>query len=323
MSRNRIKADCPADWPRETRAVYEGLRTYRIVGASACVTAIMRALQALAAHVAARDTDNVVRQVREAGTRFCALKPSTAAYVNAVRWLLTGLDADSDARESADLISVRVGRYAAYSRESVECIVDTACSLLPARGRILVHDYSSTVLAITDEAGRRGRVLTVFVTAGEPMGQGPKVAYAMASAGHRVVYLPDAGIGRVMAELDLIFTGVETLFRDGDLANSVGTYPLALTARDANVPVYGVTERIKIHPTMVTASVDELNALVLHPWPDADQVLPAGTDVRREVLDLTPARLIAGYVTEEGVLDPSRVPGALDRLYEKLAGAGA
>ncbi|MGI8552427.1 MAG: hypothetical protein ACR2PL_16805 [Dehalococcoidia bacterium] len=300
--------------------MYEDLRTYRIVGASACVTAIMRALRAVALQPGGRDrAGTVYRRVAEVGACFCALKPNTAAYGNAVRWLLSGLDAGTDDHTVAAAISERVERYADYRRESVARIIDWARLLLPAGSHILIHDYSSTVLAVVDDAGKHGHILTVFVTAGEPVDHGPKVAQAVAQAGHRVVYLPDTGIGRVMGEIDIVLSGVETLFRQGDLANTVGTYPIALTAREANVPVYGVTERMKIHPTAPTTTVHELNAHVLHPWPRENQVLPAGTDVRDQILDLTPARLVTGYVTEDGILPPSDLSGALDRLFESLA----
>ncbi|MGH2442665.1 MAG: hypothetical protein ACRDFX_05840, partial [Chloroflexota bacterium] len=307
------------DWPEETRRAYEDLRTYRIVGASACVVAIMGALQAVAQQTPPGGKGAVLRRVSQTGEHFCALKPNTAAYVNAVRWLLIGIEDGADDRTAAAVISGRVQEYAAYHRESMGRIAARARELLPAGSHVLVHDYSSSVLAAVTDASRQGRILTVFVTAGEPLGQGPKLARAIAASGHRIVYLPDAGIGRVMGEIDIVLSGVETLFRGGDLANTVGTYPIALAARDANIPVYGVTERIKIHPTAVTATACELHAQVLHPWPPSRVALPAGADIRNQVLDLTPARLITGYVTEEGVLPPAGVGEALDRLFEDLA----
>ncbi len=323
MSRRAIDVQPPARWPRATQDVYEGLQTYRIVGASACVTAILGALHALAQDIASQHRGNVYGELVDAGARFCALKPSTAAYANAVQWLLTGLNQDVDANEAASQVADRVNRYTTYSRRSLERIVDEACRLLPAMGHVLIHDYSSTVLAILEEAARRGNVMTVCVTAGAPVDQGPKVAHAVARAGHRPVYLPDTGIGRVMAEVDIVLSGVETLFLNGDLANTVGTYPLALVARDVRIPIYGVTERIKIHPTTDTVRAGELSARVLHAWPSDSSNLPAGTEVRREVLDLTPAALITGYVTEEGIIAPSQVRAALERFYAELASAAA
>jgi translation initiation factor 2B subunit (eIF-2B alpha/beta/delta family) len=310
-------------WPPATREVYAGLQTYRIVGASACLTAILGGLNALAQDVASRHRGNVYRELVAAGSLFCSLKPNTAAYANAVQWLLIGLNQDMDAKEVASQVADRVNTYAAYSRRSLNRIVDESCRILPARGHVLIHDYSSTVLAIIEEAARRDNLLTVYVTAGAPVDQGPRVAQGVARAGHRLVYLPDTGIGRVMTEVEIVFSGVETLFRNGDLANTVGTYPMALVARDVRIPIYGVTERIKIHPTTERVTAGDLSARVLHAWPSDLSNLPTGTEVRREVLDLTPAELITGYVTEEGVIPPSHVRSALERFYAELAGATA
>jgi len=174
-------------WPAVTREVYVGLQTYRIVGASACVTAIMQALQALAEHFVARADVAAWRELEDAGARFCALRPDTAAYVNAVRWLLAGLGERSAPADIASTVARRVEAYSAYSRESLARIVDEACRLLSVRRSLLIHDYSSTVLAVIAEAGRRHLGLHVYVTTGSPVDQGPRVARLAADAGHPLV----------------------------------------------------------------------------------------------------------------------------------------
>ncbi len=310
----------PLTWPEEAQDVYDGLQTYRIVGASACVVAIMSALQAIAEYSDSPAPGSAYEQIADAGALFCALKPSTAAYANAIQWILADLDTKADGQVIRSHIQGRVRSYARYRKESLERIIDEARPILPKNGHVLIHDYSSTVLAVMDTAGRDGTPLTVFVTAGEPVGQGAKVAQALSNAGHRIVYLPDAGVGRVMDRVDLVLSGVETLFRNGDLANTVGTYPIALVARAADVPLYAATECMKIHPGAFAATVEDLTACVLHPWPPHDHALPAGTDVRREVLDLTPAALITGYITELGILRPSEVAGAFRQFSGNLAG---
>jgi translation initiation factor 2B subunit (eIF-2B alpha/beta/delta family) len=278
----------------------------------------MRALQALSEHLATKGDGSAYGALRDGGARFCALKPDTAAYVNAVHWLLAGLDERSAPADIAATVARRVEAYTAHRRLSLDRIRDQACRLLPVRGNVLIHDYSSTVLAVIAEAGRRDLGLRVYVTAGAPVDQGPRVARLAAEAGHRVVYLPDSGVGRVMGEVDIVLSGVETLFRNGDLANTVGTYPIALVARENRVPLYGVTERIKIHPGAAEMAVADLHAEVLHPWPQPGTELPPGTEIRRQVLDLTPAHLVTGYVTEEGMINPSGVGAALDRLYAEI-----
>lgn len=225
--------------------------------------AIMRALQAIAGAAGADSKVAPYRAIVDSGARFCALKPDTAAYVNAVRWTLANLNEQSTVEDINSTVARRVEAYSKYRQVSLARIVNEACGLLRPASRILIHDYSSTVMAVISEAGRRNLELSVYVTAGEPVNQGSKVAKQAAGAGHKVVYLPDAAIGRVMDELDLVLIGVETLFSNGDLANTIGTYPLALAAGRKGVPVYGVTERMKIQPTAAGVSANDLRARVL------------------------------------------------------------
>ena len=176
-------------------------------------------------------------------------------------------------------------------------------------------------MAVLAEAGLRGKSLSVFVTTGQPVDQGLRVAQAAAAHHHQVTYLPDTAIGRVIAGIDAVLSGVETLFQNGDCANTVGTYPLALVAQDAGVPFYGVTECLKIHPTATTVTVSALTAEVLHGWPAPGIELPPGTRALREVLDLTPARLVTGYVTDYGIVAPDAVAIALGQLASHMARA--
>jgi translation initiation factor 2B subunit (eIF-2B alpha/beta/delta family) len=80
------------------------------------------------------------------------------------------------------------------------------------------------------------------------------------------------------------------------------------------VPVYGATECLKIHPSKQTASLNELTAQLLKPWPADAGALPFGTEIDSHVLDLTPAALLTGLITEQGILAPSETESALARL---------
>jgi translation initiation factor 2B subunit (eIF-2B alpha/beta/delta family) len=304
----------PSSWPAETRRVYLGLKSYEIVGASTCAAAIVGALEALA------DADGegeLLADLREAGDAFRALKPSTAAYANVVDWLLRDAE-DLTAAEIRTAVARRAQAFAAYRSFSRTAIADAGCSLLSQGTAVLIHDYSSTVLAILEEAGRRGLTLKALVTAGEPVGKGAHVARLAADAGHAVTFAPDSSVARLVQRADLFLTGVETLFGDGDLANTVGTYPISLLAREHGVPVYGATECLKIHPSQQTASLAELTAELLKPWPAVAEELPPGTEIDLHVLDLTPAALITGLVTEQGILAPSETEAALARLRVDL-----
>jgi ribose 1,5-bisphosphate isomerase len=302
----RSGVEARTDWPDLTREVYDQIRTYRIVGASACVDAMTDALEALAGAV--RECGGDVRAaVSDAGAAFRALKPNTAMYENVVRWLAGG-----------DEVSERAEALRDYRHRARQRIAADGAALVVDHGGALVHDYSSSVIAILREAGRTASV-DVVVTAGEPIGQGPRVAREVLAAGHRVTFVPDGSIARHVRRAGLVLTGVETIFGDGSLANTVGTYPISLVARELDVPLFGATECLKVHPSIERASLVDLTARLLHPWPLAEG-LPDGVAVDTKVLDLTPPDCVAGYVTEQGLMPPDAIAAGLERVFSTLAG---
>jgi len=94
----------------------------------------------------------------------------------------------------------------------------------------------------------------------------------------------------------LALVGADTLLWDGAAVNKAGTYPLALAARDHGVPFYVCCERFKCGNRLPPeASLEEMDAHELDP-PALDSLTP-----RNVYFDVTPARLISGWVSEDGV----------------------
>jgi methylthioribose-1-phosphate isomerase len=290
----------------------------RLVGASACVTAICPALNALLSAPQVAAGASPYRLLERTGAAFAALKPDTAAYVTVIGWLLHGMaeEASTDRRLAATVLA-RIARLEAYRAEAGRRIAELGTSLLEDRRSVLVHDYSSSVLAVLERTAATAGPLIAYVTAAEPVRQGAKVARLLAAQGHAVHFLPDTSVGRLIGVVDIVLTGVENLYQDGVLANTVGTFPIALLAARARVPVYGITELLKIAPHNAP-EIGELAATTLHEWPGDQVALPEAVVVHREVLDLTPAELVTGYVTEIGLLTPAGVAGALDPVLAEL-----
>ena len=286
----------PSWWPLDAIECFDDIVAYRLVGASACADRIAEAVTAVAAESDARNRP-VAADVGQAGDLFCGLKPDTALYRNIARALARAalVDGARGVRRTSELLSVR--RVAAQ-RE----VVRSAVTALADVEVLLVHDYSSMVMRIL------GGLITprrVVVTAGEPLGQGPRVARIAAAAGHVVSYTPDTAVGRVIGGVDAFVVGVECFYPDGSLANTVGSLSLGLLCRNAEVPVIAPTELLKCDPEVRTADLAPLDARLLHEWPG--DLLPPGVSVVDFVLDPVPAELVTCYATEVGVLTPAEV----------------
>jgi methylthioribose-1-phosphate isomerase len=199
-------------------------------------------------------------------------------------------------------------------------IAEHGAELLGGARRILTHCNTGalaapgrgTAFAVIAELHDRGMLTGVVATESRPLLQGARLtAYELGRYGipHELI-VDSAAAGLIAAgTVDAVIVGCDRVAANGDVANKVGTYPLALAAHAAGVPfvVAGPTSTIDLDcPTGRDIVIEERD-------PDevrtaAGQALaPAGTRCRNPAFDVTPARYITALVTERGVLQPDRL----------------
>jgi methylthioribose-1-phosphate isomerase len=164
-----------------------------------------------------------------------------------------------------------------------------------------------TALGIVQAAHHAEREITVWVDETRPYLQGARLtAWELAQAGVPHTLIPDVAAGFLMSrgEVDVVVVGADRIAANGDTANKVGTYPLAVLAARHGIPFF-----VCAPTTSVDLATPDGAAIDIEERP-ADEVLlirgvsiaPPGTAVRNPSFDVTPAELITGIVTEEGVL---------------------
>lgn len=307
----------PTWWPQETAACYDDLVSYQLVGASVCADRIAVAMVRLAEEAEKQGRD-LGASLDEAARAFCALKPDTALYVNVI-----ALVAHASRQDRAADILERALSLSAYRQQAQQRVLEHAALALDGAELLLVHDYSSTVISLLAElASQRPR--RVIVTAGEPLGQGEKVANLVASMGHHVLYTPDMSVSRIVKGADAFITGVESFYSDGSLANTVGTVMLALLCREHGIPVIAPTECLKYDLQRDTIEADDLTARLLNPWPRGER--SSSTEqwyIEDHVLDAVPGALVSSYVTEAGTSSSGDVARAALAVWAGLNGGFA
>ena len=166
-----------------------------------------------------------------------------------------------------------------------------------------------TALAIVHVAHERGLALHVWVDETRPLFQGSRLtAWELSRAGVPHTVLPDGAAASLMRQgrVDLIVVGADRIARNGDAANKIGTYPLAIVARAHGVPFYVVAPSSTFDP--VCAAGDDIPIEQRSPAevtrPFGVRVAPEGTAVYNPAFDVTPASLISGWVSEKGVVKP-------------------
>jgi methylthioribose-1-phosphate isomerase len=171
-----------------------------------------------------------------------------------------------------------------------------------------------TALGIVQAAHHAERPLHVWVDETRPYLQGARLTtWELAQAGVPHTLIPDMTAGHLMArgEVDVVLVGADRVAANGDTANKIGTYTLAVLAARHGIPFYVCAPTNSVDLTTPDGSAIEIEER------GQDEVLqfrgvriaPPGTEARNPVFDITPADLITGIVTEEGVVAGPFEPG--------------
>ena len=202
-------------------------------------------------------------------------------------------------------------------------------ALLPERCRVLTHCNAGalatggygTALGIVRAAVEAGKEISVLVDETRPLWQGARLtAWEMLQEGIPATLITDNMAGWFMSrgEVDAVIVGADRIAANGDTANKIGTYSLAVLAAAHGVPFYVAAPRSTVDPgtkcgddiVIEERSADEVRR------PYGLEVAPPGVRVANPAFDVTPARLIRAMVTEAGVAWPPyevSLAGLLDR----------
>ena len=169
-----------------------------------------------------------------------------------------------------------------------------------------------TACGVLRAAWEDGRLAEVWVDETRPLLQGARLtAWELRQAGipHRVV--ADSAAGSLMAQgrVDRVVVGADRIAANGDVANKVGTYPLAVLANRHGVPFYVAAPVSTIDPATPDGGAIPIEER------DPSEVV-AGGDAFNPAFDVTPAELVTAIVTEAGVLEPpyeQSIAGAIAR----------
>lgn len=223
----------------------------------------------------------------------------------------------------------------ALAEESVaQCrrIGEHGAALIPGGARVLTHcnagwlatvDHGSA-LAPVYAAAAAGRRVHVWVDETRPRGQGARLtAWELAQEGVAHAVIADNAAAHLMSigEVDLVIVGADRIAAGGDVVNKVGTLAKAICARELGVPFYVAAPPSTFDAGTATGAeveIEERSADEVHyqTGPDAEGVLrrirvsAPGAAARNPAFDVTPARLVSGYVTEAGIVSAADLPSA-------------
>ncbi|MEX1172091.1 MAG: S-methyl-5-thioribose-1-phosphate isomerase [Chloroflexota bacterium] len=221
------------------------------------------------------------------------------------------------------------GRLARFGLDALDFPADRPLRLLThCNTGPLACGQFGTALGVVQAAHHAEREVHVWVGETRPYLQGARLtAWELAQAGVPHTLIPDVAAGHLMAtgEVDVIIVGADRVAADGDTANKVGTYTLAVLAARHGIPFFVAAPMSTVDlatPDGAAIPIEERKAdevLVIR----GQRIAPPGTAVRNPSFDITPAELISGIITDEGVLRAPFTESIADAVARRERRRGA
>lgn len=189
------------------------------------------------------------------------------------------------------------------------------CELVPRGAHILTYcnagalataDYG-TAVGVIRAAYEKDPSISVYSCETRPFLQGARLtAYELMRAGIPVTLITDNAVGSIMSQgrVDFVVVGADRIAANGDTANKIGTYMVAVLAKTHEIPFYIAAPRSTIDPTLSDGSgipIEQRDPREVTHF-NGKPVAPAGVQALNPAFDVTPNKFITGIITEVGVL---------------------
>jgi methylthioribose-1-phosphate isomerase len=200
--------------------------------------------------------------------------------------------------------------------------------LVPSSARILTHCNAGalatagygTALGVIRAAAEQGKTIAVLADETRPFLQGARLtAWELVKDGINTTVITDNMAGAMMrqGQVDLVVVGADRIAANGDVANKIGTYTVAVLAKEHGIPFYVAAPLSTVDLNTADGSripIEERNEReVTHVG--SNRLTPDGAQIRNPAFDVTPAQYVTAIITERGI---ARAPFAesLAQLFE-------
>jgi methylthioribose-1-phosphate isomerase len=305
--------------------VWEAIRSLRVRGAPAIgIAAAMGVVLAMQRHT---DTSTYPQRLHEATAYLRTSRPTAVNLFWALERMERCLGHESNPNTADRLLLAEALAIEQEDRRMCRAIGEAGASLVREGQGVLTHcnagglataDYG-TALAVLFAAAEQGRRFRVFVDETRPLLQGARLTtWELQQAAIDVTLICDSMAAQVMKEgrVQTVIVGADRIAVNGDTANKIGTYSVAVLAKAHGVPFYVAAPSSTFDLRLADGSAIPIEQRdpreITHGF--GRQTAPDGVAVYNPAFDVTPAHLIAGLITEKGLIQPVTAEAIRGRL---------
>jgi len=309
---------------RDYLGVAEAIRSMVVRGAPAIGVAA-----AIGAWFGARDIET--ESSEEFFTEFekiCAVLAATRPTAVNLFWALARMKSFARANLDRSVMELKIGleyEALAITQEDEQLCIKLGRQgqrLLPDGARVLTHCNAGalatagygTALGVVRAAVAAGKQISVIADETRPFLQGSRLtAWELQKDKIPVTLICDNMAGYLMSkgEIDCVIVGADRIAANGDVANKIGTYTVAILAKEHNIPFYVAAPISTIDLSLADGSQIPIEERSTHEITHLKeiQLAPEGIAVRNPAFDVTPNRLVTAIITERGVVEGDYLAG--------------
>lgn len=324
---------------RTVNDVAKAIKTMVIRGAPAIGVAAAMGLALGVRRSSASGTKQLTTEFLKQCDQLAATRPTAVNLFWAIERMKRVFGEATQAGASVDDLRARLEAEAAaiHDEDVASCKAMGAhgAALVPQTARILTHCNAGalatagygTALGVIRGAVEAGKEIKVYADETRPFLQGARLtAWELVKDGIDTTVITDNMAGALMRQglIDLVVVGADRIAANGDTANKVGTYSVAVLAKEHGLPFYVAAPLSTIDLATPDGSHIPIEERpfkeVTHVGPS--QLTPDGANIRNPAFDVTPAKYITAIITERGVFRPPFIE-SLPTAFEKTETAAA
>ncbi len=294
--------------------VARAIKNMNIRGAPAIGVAAAYGIALGAQKIEAPSKSRFLKELEEVSATIAATRPTARNLFQVVSRMTrtaAGADIENVKKVLADeAVKIHTGQEQAdrkLGQLGADLIRDGSSILTHCNTGPLATAGYGTALGVIIQAQQQGKEIKVLATETRPRCQGARLtAWELKKAGVAFKLITDSMAGYFMqrGEVDLAIVGADRIAANGDTANKIGTYTLAVLAKENNIPFYVAAPTTTIDPGL--ASGDEIDIEQRSPEEVTHiggvRITPEGVEALNPAFDVTPHRYITAIITEKGII---------------------
>jgi methylthioribose-1-phosphate isomerase len=294
------------------------IREMRVRGAPLIGIAAAYGVALGAQHIEASNIDDFLTQLRPIAEVLAATRPTAVNLPWALKRMTLAAEAAADPQAAQAALVAEALRIHEENTDADHRLGQHGAQLIPNGSAVLTHcntgslatGGSGTALAVIRAAWEQGKLSRVYHSETRPLLQGARLtAWELARDGIPATLIADGAAGYLMRRdaIACVIVGADRIAANGDVANKIGTYTLAVLANEHAIPFYVAAPTSTIDLTTASGDqipIEERSAEEVTTFADVT-VAPAGTEALNPAFDVTPHRYVSAIITERGVVrDP-------------------